>query len=373
MLNYISMKKWLLHDPEPELSYKLSSEFKLSPFTAQLLINRGIKDRPSAEAFLKPSLSHLKDPLEIPELKSGAQRVLLARERKEKVLIYGDYDVDGVTGTTILIETLRLLGMDPSFYIPNRYGEGYSLNKDAIQKIKKDGVDLILTVDCGISSFIEVELANSLGLEVIITDHHNLPPKLPNAYARINPKMIAGEHPSKDLSGAGVAFKFAWGLLRLAGITDSIFLTRLLDLVALGTVADVVPLNQENRILSVQGINYLNQKRRLGINALAEAASIRGRISVSEINFGLSPRLNAAGRLEHASFAVELLTSRDEHEAKKLAEKLNRINVKRQGIGQKIQKEVFDMLSADPEQLVLVASGKDWHPGVIGFHGQHVP
>lgn len=372
MLNYIYMKKWLLHKFEPELSYKLSSEFKLSPTTSQILINRGIKDPSSAEAFLKPRLSHLKDPLEIPELKTAAQRVLLARERKEKILIYGDYDVDGVTGTTILIETLRLLGMDPAFYIPYRYGEGYSLNKEAIQKIKKDGTNLIITVDCGISSYVEVELANSLGMEVIITDHHNLPLKLPNAFARVNPKMIKGDHVSKDLSGAGVAFKFAWGLLRLAGVTESTFLTRLLDLVALGTVADVVSLTDENRILTVQGLNYLNQKRRLGIEALAEAASIRSRISVSGINFGLSPRLNAAGRLEHASLAVNLLTSRDEHEAKKLAEKLNRINVKRQGIGQNIQKEVFNILDSDPEQKIMIASGKGWHPGVIGIVASQV-
>lgn len=372
MLNYIDMKKWVFSRPDPGLTDEFSLEFKLSPVTSQVMVNRGISDLSGAEVFLRPRLSHLRDPLEIPELRSAAQRVLLARERGEKVLIYGDYDVDGVTGTTILIETLRFLGMDPAFYIPYRYGEGYSLNVEAVKKIKEDKVDLIITVDCGISSLIEVELINSLGMEVIITDHHNLPPRLPKAFARVNPKMIKEDHPSKNLSGAGVAFKFAWGLLRLAGVTESAFLTCLLDLVALGTVADVVPLTEENRILTVQGMIYLNRRNRLGLRALAEASSIKGRITAGEINFGLAPRLNAAGRLEHASLAVDLLTSKDEHQARKLAEKLNRINNKRQGIGSKIQKEVFGYLDQDPGQKILIASGKDWHAGVIGIVASQV-
>ncbi|KAF0134746.1 MAG: single-stranded-DNA-specific exonuclease [Candidatus Saganbacteria bacterium] len=366
------MKKWQLFSQEKEKSSQFSSELKISPLTAQVLINRGISNLKEADVFLRPKLLHLSDPFDIPQIDIAAKRTLLAKERNEKVLIYGDYDVDGVTGTVILVEALRYLGINASFYIPSRYGEGYSINSEAVKKAKDDGINLIVTVDCGISNFDEIEYANSLGIDVVVTDHHNLPRTLPNAQALVNPKMIPENHPSKHLSGAGVAFKFAWALFRRAGIKENGFLTSLLDLVALGTVADVVPLNQENRILTVAGLKILNEKKRLGIKHLAEIAGIKDKISVGHVNFALAPRINAAGRIEHASLSVKLLLSKDQVEAKSLAQEINKINLQRQGIGESIQKEVFLTIESQKDEKVIFAYGEGWHPGVIGIAASRV-
>lgn len=365
---------WQLFTPKETLIQVLSQELKISPLIAQVLVNRGIKDGKEAEIFLKPRLNHLRDPLEIPNIAQAATRVLLAKERREKVLVYGDYDVDGVTGTAILLHTLKFLGVEASYYIPHRYGEGYGLSSAAVQNIAEQGVKLIVTVDCGIASIAEVETANALGIEVIITDHHNLPQNLPKAHSIVNPKMISGEHPSKYLAGAGVAFKFAWTLLRVAGIKDSVFLTSLLDLAALGTISDVVPLTAENRIFAASGLKLISERKRLGIKHLAEAASLSGKISVNNIYFGLAPRINAAGRLEHASKSVELMVTNDANQAKSLAEELNKINAKRRGIGSDMKEEVFERLDEKyiAANQIVVLSGKDWHPGVIGIVASQV-
>lgn len=363
------MKNWVLFPQQAELSQAFAKELGVTSLTAQVLINRGIGDVKEADAFLHPRLAHLRDPLEIPNIVSAAKRVLLAKERGEKVLVYGDYDVDGVTGTAILLHTLRFFGLDASYYIPNRYGEGYSLSLDSVRRIADSGVKLILTVDCGIGSYTEIEEANSLGVDVIVTDHHNLPQQLPRAYALVNPKMILGEHPSKYLSGAGVAFKFVWALLKVADIKDVVFLSSLLDLVALGTFSDVVPLTCENRVLAVNGLKNINQHNRLGLKHLAEASSIRGVISANQIYFMLAPRLNAAGRLEHASKSVELLLCEDAEVAQSMAKELNKINSRRRDIGGDIKESVFAELSDKyiTENKLVLLSGENWHPGVIGI------
>ncbi|MFA4967931.1 MAG: single-stranded-DNA-specific exonuclease RecJ [Candidatus Margulisiibacteriota bacterium] len=366
------MTRWQVFRQDPSAGQKLSQELKISPLTAQILINRGIDTQKKADEFLNPRLLNLKDPFDIPNILDAAKRVLAAKEKNEKILIYGDYDVDGVTGTVILIETFKFLGLDPGFYIPSRYGEGYSMNLEVIKKFKDEGIGLIVTVDCGISNLIEIEEANSVGIDVVVTDHHNLPQDLPAARAIVNPKMIKNEHPSKYLSGAGVAFKFAWALLRTAGIKENGFLTSLLDLVALGTVADVVPLTDENRILTVCGMKIINEKKRPGIKALADIASIKKRISIRDINFGMAPRINAAGRLEHASLSVKLLTSKDKEEAAQMAQEINKINQRRQGIGENMQEEVFKIMAEQKGQKILIASGNDWHPGVIGIIASRV-
>lgn len=358
------MKAWQFCQPDPLNSLELSRQLKISPLLAQMLINRGITGVKESQVFLSPRLMNLSDPFLLPNIKKAAERVIRALERGEKVAIYGDYDVDGVTGTSILIETLRHIGLDPSYYIPHRYGEGYSLNIEAVKTLKQDGINLIITVDCGISSYIEIEEANSLGMEVIVTDHHTPPAKLPNALVILN----------RDLSGAGVAFKFAWALIRTAGIAENSFLSSLLDLAALGTIADVVPLTQENRILAKQGLTELSERKRPGIKALAQAAGLKNDLTVRDINFGLAPRLNAAGRLEHASISVDLLLSKNAHDAQKLAEKLSRVNSSRQGIGEGIGNDVFakiDTLGLSQEKIIIV-SGEDWHPGVIGIIASRV-
>jgi len=360
--------KWRQYTSYPEQTGKISTQFNISKTLAQILINRGISSDNAIQSFLDPKLSNLSDPKDIPNITKAAKRVLLARERKEKVMVYGDYDVDGVTGTTIILELLKFLGIESDYYIPHRYDEGYGMNVAAIEKIKKDGVDLIITVDCGVSNHKEIELANSLGMEVIITDHHNVPKTLPKAHAIVNPKMIKGDHVCRDLSGAGVAFKFVWAILRQGGIKDSGMIVSLLDLVCLGTIADVVPLIDENRILAVQGFQALSSKSRLGLRSLMNVSGINGNISVRNVNFGIAPRINAAGRLEHASYAVELLMSANETHAREAAKKLSSINTKRQSIGNAIHKEVLSKANENKkDNQILVFHGNDWHPGVIGI------
>lgn len=363
------VKQWKLQPACSPDSQRLGAELKLSPLLINVLMNRGLVTREQIEGFLSPKLAGLKDPHEIPNIQAAVRRALLAKERGEKVIVFGDYDVDGVTGTAILVSTLRFLGFDASYYIPDRYGEGYSLSLESVKKIAASGVKLIITVDCGISSLIEIEEANALGVEVIVTDHHNLPHVLPKALAIVNPKQIRGEHPSKNLSGAGVAFKFAWALLRAAGIKDSVFLTSLLDLASLGTVSDVVPLTAENRILAVGGLNQINERKRLGLRQLAESASLPDKISVNNIYFGLAPRLNAAGRLEHASKSVDLLLTDDPIQAKELAQEISRINTRRQSIGASIKEEAFAKLKDEFSQAnkLIVLAGENWHAGVIGI------
>src|SRR3989339_151283 len=366
-------KIWQLVKPVPVLAEKLSQSLSVSLIIAQVLLNRGVKTLPEAEVFLKPTLKNLRNPFEIPNIVKAAERVLLAKEKGEKVLIYGDYDVDGVTGTTILVQTLRHLGIEVAYYIPDRYGEGYSLSIEAVKKIADSGVKLIVTVDCGIASVKEVDEANRLGLEVVVTDHHNIPQQLPNAYALVNPKLIPNEQPSKYLSGSGVAFKFAWALLKVAKLKDVEFLTSLLDLAALGTFSDVVPLNEENRVIAVGGLKLINERKRLGIKALAEASSLKDQITENQIYFGLAPRINAAGRIEHASKSVELFLSEDADEVQALAAELNKINTRRQGIGKDIREEVFERLKDQPAGAkVVVLEGEGWHPGVIGIVASRV-
>ncbi len=357
---------WQLTEPNKELAQEVSSKFSISPFIAQILINRNIKNPIS---FLDPRLKDLSDPMQIPNTEKAAKRILLAKEKKEKVVVYGDYDVDGVTGTAILIHTLRFLGIKADYYIPHRYGEGYSLSIEAIEKLAADGANLILTVDCGISNVKEINKANELGLEVVVTDHHNIPEQLPAAFALVNPKLISQEHPSRYLAGAGVAFKFAWALLKVAGKKDVEFLSSLLDLAGLGTFSDVVPLKDENRVLAINGLKQINARKRPGIKALLEAAGVKNQVSVSNIYFALAPRINAAGRLEHASKSVELLLTDDYEQAQTLAQELNRINVKRRDIGSSMQEEAFAQIDDDyvAKNKLVILHGSDWHPGVIGI------
>lgn len=363
------MKFWKISSPQPEVCREISGSFDVSQVTAQILLNRGFKDPEEIKKFLNPQLSFLSQPIEIPNIEKASERVRLAKQRKEKVLVFGDYDVDGVTGTAIIIEILKFLGIEASYYIPYRYGEGYSMNIEAIKKIKESGADLIITVDCGISNFKEIEYANTLGMDVIVTDHHTPPKSLPSAYAIVNPKLIPGSHPAKHLSGAGVAFKFAWQIFKTCGIKDQKFLVELLDLAGLGTIADIVPLTFENRIFAFHGINLLNSRKRLGIKHLTEAAKLRRKITLKHINFILAPRLNAAGRLEHASLSVRLLTTKDPSLASEISQKLNNINIKRQNLGSSVHEEISKSLSGETikDKKIIILYGQDWHPGVIGI------
>ncbi len=364
-------KRWLVSRQEKEAAQEISKASRISTTLAQVLINRGMSGISEIDAFITPKLSYLSSPYEIPDMEKAAQRVLSAKNKGERVAVYGDYDVDGVTGTAILLLTLKDLGIDVTYYIPHRYSEGYGMNNSAVKKLFDEGVRLIVTVDCGISNLLEIEYANSLGMEVVVTDHHNPPAELPKAYALVNPKLIDGDHSARELSGAGVAFKFAWGLYRTAGIKDSSNLMDMFDLAGLGTIADIVPLLDENRILAVYGLKSLNNCNRAGLKSLIESVGIKKKITSSSVNFAIAPRLNSAGRLEHASLSVELLITRDQLKARTLALELNRLNSKRQSIGKQIQEEVFSKIGENPEKSIVLC-GNSWNPGVIGIVASQV-
>jgi single-stranded-DNA-specific exonuclease len=367
-------KTWKILTAQTTRVEEVSRELNISGVCAQVLVNRGVASVAEARVFLSPRLSALTDPLEMESIKVAAARLLLAKSRNEKVLVFGDYDVDGVTGTALLVLALRFMGIDADYYIPHRYTEGYGMNKEAVRQIAGRGTKLIITVDCGVSDYEEINLAKKLGMEVIITDHHVIPPKLPEVVAVVNPKLLPEGHPSRFLAGVGVAFKFVWGVFKVAGIKDSAFLTSLLDLVGLGTISDIVPLRGENRVLAVHGLNALNKKKRVGIGALGEVAGIKDRISVHSVNYVIAPRLNAAGRLKHAEVALKLLLTEDWDEARSLARELQATNLDRRGIGNSIQEEVFDRLAAGvaAQDKLIFLEGKNWHPGVIGIVASQV-
>ena len=360
-------RRWSQYPRDEKLSGELSKEFNISSATSQVLINRGIKNGEEASSFINPRLSGLKDPFEIPNMKKAAGRVLLAKERGEKVTVYGDFDVDGVTATAIVVLALRTLGIETSYYIPHRYGEGYGMHEEAVSKIAADGTKLIITVDCGITNAKEIEKASSLGMDVIVTDHHNIPKKLPKAYAVVDPKMMEDGHPSKNLAGAGVAFKFVWAVFKEAGIKDTALIKEYLDLAALGTVADVVPLTAENRVIVVAGIKVINENKRVGIKHLISAAGVKGSINSHKIAFMLAPRLNSPGRLEHAGLSLELLLENDPSKANEIAARINKVNSKRQEIGSLIGEEALSAVKDYENKKIIVLSSKGWHPGVIGI------
>lgn len=339
------------------------------PTISQVLFQRGVVDELDKESFLRPSLSQLTDPLEIPDLEKGARRVLEARDRREKVCVFADYDVDGISGGAQLVEAFRAIGVEVFPYIPNRFQEGYGLNTSAVQAIADQGAKVIVTVDCGISNVLEAAAAKTLGIDLVITDHHTLPPQLPDAFACVHAGRIPGDHPSKQLSGSGVAFKFAWGVLKLDGRASDGTIRKLLDLVCLGTLADMVPLQKENRILASHGLRQLNQRTRVGLRALAEVSGTRGNLAEWHVLFIIGPRLNAAGRLYEAQKSMDLLLEQDPLRAREIAKELHAINAERRDVGDDVEEQIEaqiarEELAGDP---LLFLVGEGWHPGVVGI------
>lgn len=382
-------KRWFIPRINHRLERILSQQACLSLILSQILINRNIETPEEARAFLFPSLDNLLDPFLMTDMEKASARIKEAIKGGERIIIYGDYDVDGITGTALLLTVLRGLGADVSFYIPNRLREGYGLNIEAIKrlKIQDPGLKIIITVDCGITSHREVDLANSFGIDVIITDHHIPLPQsqiLPKAYAILNPNRDPEASPSwpqgqgsgqaypfRDLAGVGVVFKLAQ-LLKTGPRTQDPRLKTYYDLVALGTIADIVPLIGENRVLVKAGLEVLSQGERIGIKALKKVAGLEGRpINSGTVAFCLAPRINAAGRLGEAELGVRLLLSESDEEAMEIAETLDRLNRERQEIEDKIFEEAIERIknreSRAKTDYSIVLASPDWHPGVIGI------
>ncbi|AYW48530.1 single-stranded-DNA-specific exonuclease RecJ [Tetragenococcus osmophilus] len=328
-------------------------------FLGQLLWQRGIKTAEAIKTFFHPALDQLYDPFNLFDMEKAVTRVQKALENEEKILIYGDYDADGITSTSLMKETLELLGADVSYYLPNRFKDGYGPNIEVYKEKIADGVGLILTVDNGVGGSEAIDFANSQEVDVIVTDHHELPSNLPNAYAIIHPRHPEGHYPFGELAGVGVAFKFACALL------DEVP-TDFLDLVAVGTVADMVSLTDENRVLVVFGLQALKQTQRIGLLELLRVSQVSSEtMDESTIGFAIAPRLNALGRLKDPNEAVELLTTFDQDKARYLSDQLNQINNERKTITQEITEEAMQQIQADKK--IQIISGENWHEGVLGI------
>ncbi len=363
-------KRWLVNKTNQEFLEYLSRNASISAVFAQVLVNRGLKDVKSIKDFLFPSIENLHDPFLMPDTGKAVERIKTAMAKNETVLVCGDYDADGITSTALLVSTLRTLGLKTYYHIPNRMTEGYGFSKEGIKKAQTIGAGLIITVDCGISSEEEVSMSMSLGIDVIITDHHEPPARLPDALAIVNPRRADSEYPFKHLSGVGVAYKLAQALTQDAGykIHDR-ELEGLLELVAIGTVADSVPLTGENRILAAYGLKALNNNLdKPWIYSFKKTSGMDKKNFCSRtLSFTIIPRINAAGRLGNADEVVELFLTQDKDKAEEIALFLDEQNRKRQRIEEDVFKSALDMIDVHNLENAIVLHSPSWHQGVIGI------
>ena len=361
---------WSMQQSFGTISETLHDFLGISPVVAEILAQRGFRQPEEAIEFLRPTLLNLFSPFCLHDMSRAIERLSLALERKEKVLVYGDYDVDGVTSTTLLYKVLRDLGFQAVAYIPNRQDEGYGLHSGAIERAAKAGVKVLITVDCGVTAVAEVDLARTLGIDVIVTDHHEPPGVLPAALAILNPKLENSGYPFCDLAGVGVAFKLAQALLQTLGTGDVGIHSELelLDLVALGTIADLVPLVGENRIFVHYGLLQMERTLHTGLEALLEECGLKDKpLKAGQIGFMVAPRINAAGRMDSARAGLELLLTVDPERARELARSLTRENQVRQETEKEILAEAISLLEREPIPRVIVLSAPHWHHGVIGI------
>jgi single-stranded-DNA-specific exonuclease len=350
----------------------LIRELGLDALTARLLTNRGILLPGDAEKFLLPKLSDLHDPFGLPDMDKAARRIADAVENSERIFVHGDYDVDGITSTALYVRSLTKLGGDVIFRVPHRHHDGYDLRTQAIASAHEQGAKLIVTTDCGIQAKEAVDYANSLGIVVIITDHHEQGHTLPNAYAVVNPQRHDSTYPFRFLAGVGVAFKTMQAVTRLLKPEwEMAFIRNFIDLVACGTVADVMPLLDENRIFASFGLEALRTTKKVGLRALLNGAGIdvTKRLSAEAVGFGIGPRINAVGRIDDASIALDLMLTTSETEAVALVGRLNDCNVERQRTQKQVTAEAVLKVVTEGLALrpVVIVSNKNWNSGVVGI------
>ncbi|MBN2372178.1 single-stranded-DNA-specific exonuclease RecJ [bacterium] len=378
-------KRWKLRDCDNEKAEQLAKGTGVHPVVAQILINRGIESPCAILDFLRSDLRHIHDPFLMKDMPVAVNRILSAVEKGEKILIFGDYDVDGITASAVMSDFLESCGGNIRIRLPNRLKDGYGLTKEIVEEAYREGTDLLITVDSGISSNKAAEYANDKGIDLIITDHHQPPVSLPSALAIINPRQTMCPYPYKDLAGVGVALKLVQAMfLSMQGKQVSInqtgcwpaALNRYLDIVCLGTIADVMPITGENRVLVKFGLDALDQTERPGIAALKEIAGIKGKnVSAGMVAFGLAPRINATGRICGPEEGLRLICTRSSKEAKELAQFLNLKNLTRRKIEEKIINEAQKKIEHGPkidENMIIVLSDDGWHPGVIGIVAQRL-
>nr|NIT55311.1 single-stranded-DNA-specific exonuclease RecJ [Fodinibius sp.]NIV10264.1 single-stranded-DNA-specific exonuclease RecJ [Fodinibius sp.]NIY23895.1 single-stranded-DNA-specific exonuclease RecJ [Fodinibius sp.] len=363
--------RWVFTTPENEEAVsELQDQLGVPQKIARLLVLRGVDTYDKAEAFFRSDLSQLHDPFLMKDMDKATTRLAESIRNGERILIYGDYDVDGTTSTAILYIFLKEFGVDVDFYIPHRFKEGYGINQDGIQYAIDNNVDLMVSVDCGITAVEETEQAKEHGIDVIICDHHNVADTIPDAVAVLDPKRNDCNYPFEGLSGAGVGFKLIQGTIKKLGLADRIAF-KLLDLVAISIASDIVPIEDENRILMREGLKRINSEPRIGIKALLDLINLSvGSISTSNIVFSIGPRINAAGRMGDATKAVQLLISDTPAEAKSRAHELESINVARRDKDSETMEEAKAMVDKNynlDKVSSMVLHRPDWHLGVIGI------
>ena len=360
-------RKWEFYNQDENLVQKIAKEHNISELLAVILVNRGITQKKDIDIFLNPTRKDFHNPYSMPDMEKAVNRILKAIDEKEKVIIYGDYDVDGITSITVLKKFLKERGLDVGYYIPNRLDEGYGLNKDAIEKIAEEGYKLIITVDCGISGIEEIKFAYEKGMEVIVTDHHEPLEELPDALAVVDCKRKDNKYPFKNLAGCGVVFKLAQAISQRLNLDEKEYL-KYLDIVCVGTISDIVPLVDENRVIAKLGLKLVEQTRNPGLKALLVASGYK-EVNSNTVSFGVAPRINACGRMGKEEEALKLFLTDNIAEAGRITDNLNKYNRERQEIEKRIYQEALEKIEKNhlEENNVIVVGGENWHHGVIGI------
>lgn len=358
-------KKWQIYETDESKIEEIAEKYNLNKLLATILVNRNIVEEKDIKLFLEPTRVDFHNPFMMIDMRPAVDRIKKAIENKEKVTIYGDYDVDGITSITVLKSFLKDVGLEVSSYIPNRLDEGYGLNKEAIKKIYDNGCDLMITVDCGISGIEEIDYANFLGIETIVTDHHEAGTEIPRAIAVVDNKRKDSKYPFRELAGVGVVFKLIQALGIELGLREEAYL-KYLDIVCVGTISDIVPLVDENRVIAKLGLMLVSQTRNIGLKSIINSSGYT-KIDSSSVSFGIAPRINACGRMGKAEEALDLLLSKNINEVNELTKKLNEHNRKRQ----ETEKSIFENAARQIEEEhlyeknAIVVGGENWHHGVI--------
>ena len=360
-------KKWQIYDVDENKIEEISKTYNINKLLSTILVNRNIVNEKDINKFLKPTRNDFHDPFLILDMEKAVERIIQAINKQENVTIYGDYDVDGITSTTVLRSYLQDRGLEVNTYIPNRLDEGYGLNNNAIDKIAKSGCELMITVDCGISAIDEIHYATSLGIETIVTDHHEPGEDIPKAIAVIDNKRKDSNYPFRELAGVGVVFKLIQALSIKLGLPEEEYL-KYLDIVCIGTISDIVPLVDENRVITKLGLMLVKQTRNVGLRAILQVSGY-SKIDSNTISFGVAPRINACGRMGVAEEALNLFLSKNINQVNELARKLNEHN----RVRQETEKDIFENAKKQIEEKhldennTIVVAGENWHHGVIGI------
>ena len=360
-------KKWEYYNFDKEKIKVISQKFNLPEFIAKILVNRNVIEDKKIKVFLDPTRNDFYNPYLLNDMEKAVNRIIEAINNKQKIIIYGDYDVDGITSITVLKKFIQDRGIEIGYYIPDRLNEGYGLNKEAVKKIANEKYELMITVDCGITALEDVKYANSLGMDVIVTDHHEPLDIIPEALAVVNPKRKDSTYPFKNLAGVGVVFKLIQAISQKMELPEKEYL-KYLDLVCIGTISDIVPLVDENRVIAKLGLKLVCVTKNIGLRELINSIRFK-KIDSNAVSFGIAPRINACGRMGHAEEAIKLFLTENLVEAGDIADNLNKYNVTRQSIERKIYDEALEKIEKNNMNLEnsIILGGENWHHGVIGI------